>query len=62
MAGNNFELEFGAHQAVLVRTQQDKAKLPPELKGALVLTVMEAKGLEVIAARSHRAWRREARA
>ena len=39
-------IEFGAHQAILVRDQAAKEKLPSELKGALVLTVIESKGLE----------------
>ena len=40
------QIEFGAHQAVLVRSQAAKATLPSEFDGALVLTIFESKGLE----------------
>ena len=40
------QIEFGAHQAVLVRNQAAKRRLPTELERALVLTIFEAKGLE----------------
>lgn len=40
------QIEFGAHQAVLVRSQAAKESLPDEFDGALVLTIFEAKGLE----------------
>ena len=40
------QIEFGAHQAVLVRNQAAKDALPDEFDGALVLTIFEAKGLE----------------
>lgn len=40
------QIEFGAHQAVLVRNQAAKDRLPTELQTALVLTIFEAKGLE----------------
>ena len=40
------QIEFGAHQVIIVRTQEAKKTLPNELKGAIVLTVFEAKGLE----------------
>lgn len=40
------QIEFGAHQAVLVRSQASKDSLPDEFDGALVLTIFEAKGLE----------------
>ena len=40
------QIEFGAHQVVLVRDQHAKLSLPGELQSALVLTVFEAKGLE----------------
>lgn len=40
------QIEFGAHQAVLVRSQAAKETLPEEFDGALVLTIFEAKGLE----------------
>ena len=39
-------IDFGAHQAILVRTQEAKEKLPKELKAAIVLTIFESKGLE----------------
>lgn len=39
-------IDFGAHQAILVRTQEAKEKLPRELKAAIVLTIFESKGLE----------------
>jgi hypothetical protein len=37
---------FGAHQVILVRTQEDKDKLPEDFQGCLVMTVAESKGLE----------------
>ena len=37
------EIEFGAHQAIVVRS---KDEVHPMLQGAIVLTVFEAKGLE----------------
>lgn len=40
------QIEFGAHQAVLVRSQAAKETLPEEFDGALVLTIFESKGLE----------------
>ena len=39
-------IEFGAHQAVIVQSREAKDKLPDILKGAIVLTIFEAKGLE----------------
>ena len=39
-------IEFGAHQAIIVRNQQAKETLPAEFQGALCLTTNEAKGLE----------------
>lgn len=39
-------LELGAHQAILVRSEEAKTKLPESLKSGIVLTVLEAKGLE----------------
>ena len=48
LAGNQFdggrEIEFGAHQAVIVPSKD--TVLPDSLKRALVFTVLEAKGLE----------------
>lgn len=48
LAGNQFdggrEIEFGAHQAVIVPSKD--TVLPESLKRALVFTVLEAKGLE----------------
>ena len=38
--------EFGARQAIIVRSDQAKSKLPDELKVGIILTVNEAKGLE----------------
>ena len=40
------QIEFGAHQAVIVRTQAAKESLPDEFRDALALTIFEAKGLE----------------
>ena len=40
------QIEFGAHQVVLVRDQAAKDRLPAELQSALTLTIFEAKGLE----------------
>ena len=37
------QIEFGAHQVVLVRDQAAKANLPVELQSALALTIFEAK-------------------
>ena len=39
-------IDFGAHQAILVRNQEAKTSLPPELETAIVLTIFESKGLE----------------
>ena len=39
-------IEFGAHQVVLVQSKEAKEMLPSILKGAIVLTIFEAKGLE----------------
>ncbi len=39
-------IEFGAHQAVIVQSKESKERLPDILKGAIVLTIFEAKGLE----------------
>ena len=39
-------IEFGCDQVIIVRSQEDKDRLPSELKGALCLTVYEVKGLE----------------
>ncbi|EKX52227.1 hypothetical protein GUITHDRAFT_102129 [Guillardia theta CCMP2712] len=39
-------IEFGAHQVVLVRSQEAKKKLPKELDGCLAMTILESKGLE----------------
>ncbi|XP_072047467.1 TPR and ankyrin repeat-containing protein 1-like [Amphiura filiformis] len=40
------EIEFGAHQVILVAKEEAKESLPAELKFGLVLTIFEAKGLE----------------
>ena len=39
-------VELGAHQAIIVRSDEAKRKLPKSLKDGIVLTVLEAKGLE----------------
>ena len=39
-------IEFGSHQVILVQSQQARDNLPRILKGALVFTIFEAKGLE----------------
>ena len=39
-------IEFGAHQVILVQSQQARECLPSILKGCIVLTISEAKGLE----------------
>ena len=39
-------IEFGAHQVILVQSEEAKEDLPTILKGAIVLTIFEAKGLE----------------
>ncbi|XP_072045621.1 TPR and ankyrin repeat-containing protein 1-like isoform X2 [Amphiura filiformis] len=40
------EIEFGAHQVILVANEEAKERLPAELSLGLVLTIFEAKGLE----------------
>ena len=45
-ADKNAQIDFGAHQAVIVQTPEAKQRLPSALKGAIVLTIYEAKGLE----------------
>ena len=39
-------IEFGAHQVVLVVSNEARESMPPELKQGLVMTIYEAKGLE----------------
>ena len=39
-------IEFGSHQVILVQSQEARENLPSVLKGALVFTIFEAKGLE----------------
>ena len=39
-------IEFGAHQVILVASNEAREGLPKELRRALVLTIYEAKGLE----------------
>ncbi len=39
-------IEFGAHQVILVQSKEAKDRLPDILKGAIVLTIFESKGLE----------------
>ena len=40
------QIEFGAHQAIIVQSEAAKSQIPEELQGAIVLTVFESKGLE----------------
>ncbi|XP_033629676.1 TPR and ankyrin repeat-containing protein 1-like isoform X2 [Asterias rubens] len=40
------EIEFGAHQVILVANEDAIEKLPAELQVGLVMTIFEAKGLE----------------
>ena len=40
------QIEFGAHQVLLVRTQAAKDMLPSFFDGCLAMTILEAKGLE----------------
>ena len=40
------QIEFGAHQAILVANDQAREHIPEELSLGLVLTIFEAKGLE----------------
>ena len=39
-------IEFGAHQVIIVQTDEAKKSLPEALRAGIVLTVFEAKGLE----------------
>ena len=39
-------IEFGAHQVVLVVSNEAREAMPDELKQGLVMTIYEAKGLE----------------
>ena len=39
-------IEFGAHQVILVQSKQERDRLPEILKSAIILTILEAKGLE----------------
>ena len=39
-------IDFGAHQAVLVQSEESKRLLPLELRHGIVLSIYEAKGLE----------------
>ena len=39
-------IEFGAHQAIIVQSEDAKERLPDELKKGVRLTIFEAKGLE----------------
>ena len=39
-------IEFGAHQVILVQSKEAKDKIPQILKGAIILTIFESKGLE----------------
>ena len=42
--------EFGANQVIIVRNDEAKRSLPTQLANALVMTPLEAKGLESTAA------------
>lgn len=42
----NKQIDFGAHQAIIVQTDEARQCLPSVLKSGIVLTVAEAKGLE----------------
>ena len=44
--GSVQSVELGAHQAIIVRNEEKKHKLPDSLKNGIVLTTLEAKGLE----------------
>ena len=49
LQGNKREassIEFGAHQVIIVQTNEAKKRIPEALKAGIVLTVFEAKGLE----------------
>ena len=49
LQGNKREassIEFGAHQVIIVQTDEAKKHIPEALKAGIVLTVFEAKGLE----------------
>ena len=49
LRGNKREastIEFGAHQVIIVQSEEAKKALPDVLKAGIVLTVFEAKGLE----------------
>ena len=39
-------IEFGAHQVILVASEEARAEMPDELKQGLILTIYESKGLE----------------
>ncbi|XP_048589125.1 TPR and ankyrin repeat-containing protein 1 isoform X2 [Nematostella vectensis] len=39
-------IEFGAHQVILVASDESRQSMPDELKHGLVMTIYEAKGLE----------------
>ena len=39
-------IEFGAHQVIIVQTDEAKRSLPEVLRAGIVLTIFEAKGLE----------------
>ena len=40
------KIEFGAHQVIIVQSEEAKRNLPDVLKSSIVLTVFESKGLE----------------
>ncbi|KAL4500495.1 hypothetical protein ABPG72_003446 [Tetrahymena utriculariae] len=46
LKGQSESLDFGSNQAIIVRDEESKQKLPSILKHAICLTIFEAKGLE----------------
>ncbi|KAL4454345.1 hypothetical protein ABPG74_012302 [Tetrahymena malaccensis] len=46
LKGQSENLDFGSNQAIIVRDEESKQKLPSILKHAICLTIFEAKGLE----------------
>ncbi|EAS04219.2 hypothetical protein TTHERM_00298300 (macronuclear) [Tetrahymena thermophila SB210] len=46
LKGQSESLDFGSNQAIIVRDEESKQRLPSILKHAICLTILEAKGLE----------------
>ena len=40
------KIEFGAHQVIIVQSEEAKQNIPDVLKSSIILTVFESKGLE----------------